>query len=298
MKIARTVCCLFLLLVSIMVISQSTTVLAREPLKEGEERLVLETKYPALEVTPGESCNFGAELKYLTYLGQGESRAFDLVTTAPKDWLVAITPPYQEDVRLSSITLVPGGTPVEQLLVVVAPPYWYTPEPGEYTITLEVIGETQTGEELKVSLDLKAELTAVYVLELIPATERYNISATAGKDNTFYVNVWNNGSAAIDGIIFSSDKPKGWDIDFSPEEIPSLDADSFREVVVNIKPPPRTIAGDYVITLSTEGEQTSAGEIYIRVTVETPTIWGWVGVGIILVVLAGIVFVFMRFSRR
>jgi uncharacterized membrane protein len=71
-----------------------------------------------------------------------------------------------------------------------------------------------------------------------------------------------------------------------------------QSVDVSIKPPPKTIAGDYMITLKTSGQQVTAQDVQIRVTVETPTIWGWVGVAIILVVVIGLIFVFMRFSRR
>jgi uncharacterized membrane protein len=111
------------------------------------------------------------------------------------------------------------------------------------------------------------------------------------------VEVLNNGSAAIENITFSSDKPSGWTIDFSPEKVDTLDAIGSQTIEVDIKPPSKTIAGDYQITLTANGKQAS-DDIDIRVTVETPTIWGWVGVGIIIVVVAGVVFVFMRFSRR
>ena len=36
----------------------------------------------------------------------------------------------------------------------------------------------------------------------------------------------------------------------------------------------------------------------IRVTVETPPIWGFVGIGLIIATLAGLAWVFRRFGRR
>ena len=74
--------------------------------------------------------------------------------------------------------------------------------------------------------------------------------------------------------------------------------DCLTHVPFIIKPPTETIAGDYVVSVRASGKQTSANEIDIRVTVESPTIWGWVGVGIILVVIAGLAVIFMRLSRR
>jgi len=134
-------------------------------------------------------------------------------------------------------------------------------------------------------------------MALAPAGELYNTTAKAGKDNYFSIEVGNLGTAAIDNIKFSSTKPTGWTIEFSPDKIESLPAFDSQTVDINMKPPTETIAGDYQITVRASGEQASE-KIDIRVTVETPTIWGWVGVGIILVVIAGLAYIFMRFSRR
>jgi len=77
-----------------------------------------------------------------------------------------------------------------------------------------------------------------------------------------------------------------------------MEAIDEQTVEVNIKPPPKTVAGDYMISLRASGKQIAAEKIDIRVTVETPTIWGWVGVAIILIVVIGLIVIFMRFSRR
>jgi uncharacterized membrane protein len=57
------------------------------------------------------------------------------------------------------------------------------------------------------------------------------------------------------------------------------------------------VAGDYQVSLSakTEGADESMD---IRVTVETPPIWGLLGIGLILATLAGMVWIFRRFGRR
>ena len=98
-------------------------------------------------------------------------------------------------------------------------------------------------------------------------------------------------------IKLSSSKPSGWSIEFTPEEIDDLSSGSIQTIDVNIKPDAKAIAGDYEITLTADATQTKE-DIKIRVTVETPTILGWVGVGIIVIVIAGVAVIFMRFSRR
>jgi len=109
--------------------------------------------------------------------------------------------------------------------------------------------------------------------------------------------VANTGTAAIDNITFSSYKPTGWTVEFTPEKIDSLAAGGGKTIDVNIKPGAKAIAGDYEVVLTANGRQ-GTDDITIRVTVETPTIWGWVGVGIIVLVIAGLAYVFTRFSRR
>jgi len=271
------------------------------PAQEATERLSIrinpipsvdiKATYPAVEGIAGANFEFEVELTYQGEPG-GEARNFELVLTTSKGWSAYITPPYQKENKIREITLQPGFTAGTKLKVTATSPFWPLPEPGEYEITLEAISG-----EIKGATELTAVITAKYIMALAPAGELYNTTAKAGKDNYFSIEVGNLGTAAIDNIKFSSTKPTGWTMEFSPDKIESLPAFDSQTVEVNIKPPTETIAGDYQITVRVSGEQDSE-KIDIRVTVETPTIWGWVGVGIILVVIAGLAYIFMRFSRR
>jgi len=201
-----------------------------------------------------------------------------------------------EEVAMSvapAISLKPGFAYGETHRLVAAPPFWPLPEPGEYDITLEAVSG-----EMTATIELKAVITARYSLVAVPSAERYDTKAEAGKDNYFSIEVGNLGTADIENIQFSSNKPAGWTIEFSPDKVDLLEALSTKTVDVNIKPPPETIAGDYVISLRSSGTQATSQELQLRVTVETPTVWGWVGVAIIVLVIIGLVVIFMRFSRR
>ncbi len=297
MKLLRIALCFYLLLVGVLVISQPGAVLAQDATtneeQEIEEEVKISAKHPKVEIIAGESAEFEVELLYLSNLEESEPRIFDLLATGPKDWYFQITPQYPKEKKIASIELKPGFAVGEKIIVSAFLAPWLIPEPGEYPITLEV-----TSGDLKGTYELTVKVTARYSLSLFPATERYNTSATAGKDNYFSIEVWNGGTAAVDNITFSSDKPRDWTIEFPVQKIDSLDPVDSETIDVNIKPPARTIAGDYTITLKASGKQATATELDIRVTVETPTIWGWVGVGIIVLVIAGVAFIFMRFSRR
>ncbi len=282
---------LSLLLVSLLVISPAAAVLAQE--EAPPETITLTTTYSKLSGIAGSSFEFEVGLQYA---GGTEARVFDLAATGPQDWTTSITPIYPKDKQILDVRLEPPppfqDAPVTKILINVIPPYWLLPEPGEYQITVEATSGEVTG-----TIELTAVVTSTYIMSLVPAEERYNTTATAGRDNFFSIEVQNNGSAAIDDFVFSSTKPTGWTIEFSPSEVDSVAAQSSQTIEVNIKPPAKTIAGDYQISLTAKGQQIS-DDMDVRVSVETPTIWGWVGVAIIVLVIAGLVYIFMRFSRR
>jgi len=283
---------LSLLMVSLLVISPAVAVLAQEE-EAPPETMTMTATHTKLEGVAGTGFEFEVDLKYV---GGTEARTFDLTVSGPKDWTTFITPTYPKDKQILDIRIEPAlpyqTAPVTKIDISVSPPYWLLPEPGEYHITVGA-----TSGEVSGTIDLTAVVTSTYIMALAPAEERYNTTATAGRDNYFSINVQNNGSASIDDIVFSSNKPGGWTIEFSPKEIGSVAAQDSQTVEVNIKPPAKTIAGDYQISLTAKGKQIS-DDMDIRVSVETPTIWGWVGVAIIVVVIAGLIYIFMRFSRR
>ncbi|MFC1916157.1 NEW3 domain-containing protein [Chloroflexota bacterium] len=259
-----------------------------------EERIEVKAAHSRLEAIAGAEFAFEVEFRYTPteVLARGDN-SFDLVTTAPQGWEIYMTPPYEKDKHISAITITGASMYGDKTRVVARAPFWPLPEPGEYKITLEAVSG-----DLRESVELTAVITARYDLIVLPAGERYNTTATAGRDNNFSLQLGNLGTDTIDNINFSSDKPEGWTIDFKPEKVDSLKAIDSQTVDINIKPPPETIAGDYVITVRASGAQATSPPLEIRVTVETPTVWGWVGVGIVVIVIVGLVVIFMRFSRR
>lgn len=258
------------------------------------EKIEMRAVHPRVEAIAGADFVFEVEFKCSGGEFMGKSRSFDLVTTAPQGWKVYMTPQYEKEKRISAIDLqATGFTYGDKTRVVARAPFWPLPEPGEYKITVEAVSG-----DLKDSVELTAVITVRYHLLLAPSGERYNTTATAGKDNYFSIDIGNLGTAPLDKINFSSEKPEGWIIEFSPEKIDLLEAIHSQNIVINIKPPPKTIAGDYVVTIRALATKTTSRELNIRVTVETPTVWGWVQSTVIILLIVGLVIIFMRFRRR
>jgi len=124
-----------------------------------------------------------------------------------------------------------------------------------------------------------------------------NTTATAGKPAPITLLIANIGSAPLETVSFSSIKPDGWDVTFNPEKLDSFAAGAGRAIDVAIEPAGKTIAGDYSITLLVSSDQAS-DSLDFRVTVETPTTWGWVGVAIVIIVIAALIGIFVRLRRR
>jgi uncharacterized membrane protein len=55
--------------------------------------------------------------------------------------------------------------------------------------------------------------------------------------------------------------------------------------------------GDYSVAVGVEGEKASKN-LEFRVTVKASTVWGWVGIAIIVLVVLGLVVLFVRMGRR
>jgi uncharacterized membrane protein len=261
-----------------------------EPEPTPADNVTLTTDYPTVEAVATGTFKYNVTVNYR---GQ-EDRVFDLNTSVPSGWDVYIEPQYQSGTRVSSVALTSSYTGMSKVVTVtVSTPSFPPPDPGDYKILLTAVSGNVSG-----SLELVAKVTAKYSMSAVPLNQLYNTSALTGKDNIYSIQVSNLGSAPIENITFDSTHPDGWEIKFTPDKLDLLNTDAPKVIDVDIKPAAKSVSGDYMITLKVSGTEASATDMNVRVTVKTPTIWGWVGVIIIVIVVAGLFVVFMRFGRR
>ncbi len=255
--------------------------------EEFEDSLKLSSKFPVLQAKSGEAYEFEVEFIALV----SEDRTFDLTLDIPQNW-VSIMQPRYDDTQISAIRIREFQTAPETIKVIVVPVPWDLPDPGEYPIVM-----TASSGDISESIELKAVVTARFEMDVYTESGRLNTKATAGEENHLAIKIRNSGSADIEKITLSSSKPEGWLITFNPEKVEGLAPDLAQDVDVVIEPADKAIAGDYMITLRADSEEINES-MEIRVTVETPTIWGWVGIIIVLVVIAGLAVLFRQLGRR
>jgi uncharacterized membrane protein len=237
----------------------------------------------------------GSDFEFVVHVNNmtEQDLTFDLATEVPPEWTVYMTHGWREE-KVNTL-MVKAGEAEDARLVVTPSPYQ---EPGKYPREYEVIFRVKSGE-FEDSVDLRAVIEATYELILTTTEERpqLNVTATAGRETHISLVLYNNGTAALEDISFTSTKPDGWDITFTPDKLDSLDAQGIREIDVSIKPGEKTIAGDYATILKANSKQESDSLNY-RVSVETSTAWGWIGVIIAVIVIAALFGTFIMLRRR
>jgi hypothetical protein len=125
-----------------------------------------------------------------------------------------------------------------------------------------------------------------------------NGRGAAGTSSPLSFTVTNTGTAAVANVRLTGTAPSGWEVTFDKETIPSIEANATETVIAQIKPSGSAIAGDYVVTLSAAGDESTRDSIEIRYAVETSLIWGIVGAALIVAVIGGVWWVFQRYGRR
>ena len=236
----------------------------------------LATIYPMLQGPSTSKFQFKVDV-----VNEGdEERTVGLTSAQPQDWQVTIKPSY-EDKQISTLRLKPGES--KGLDVDITPAA--KAEPGEYSIDIQASSGTA-----KDTINLKVALMGTFELAVGTLTGRLNAEATAGQPTNVSFIVTNKGSAVLS-------KPDGWEVTFKPDKIDALNAGDSREVNVTVKPSSKAIAGDYAVTLTASSGPASQNA-QLRVTVETPTLWGWAGIILVVIVIGALGGLFSRLGRR
>jgi len=132
-------------------------------------------------------------------------------------------------------------------------------------------------------------------LELLP--EYYYKEVIPGEDNVLYMEVSNNGDKNITNIIFASDNPKGWLVDFKPSSINHLASGSSQTVDVSVIPSRDSSRGEYHLTFLAEANETRTATSTVLRVENTSSYWLWIGIGLAGIVIIGFIFVYLRFGK-
>ena len=164
---------------------------------------------------------------------------------------------------------------------------------GTYPIQVRATVGAQT-----IDAELSVEITGTNDITLTTPEGVLSNHGSAGGTITQTLVVTNGGTTDLTGITITETVPRDWTVTYDPSEtIETLAAGESATITASIIPSNDAIAGDYVATFRAAGGDVN-DEVEIRVTIETSPVWGFVGIGLIVAVLAGLWWVFRTYGRR
>ena len=246
--------------------------------------LKLSSQYPVLGTGTGQTLKFTVDLKNET----NKPLTTSLAAQAPPGWTVRFKPQFG-DQQIASIQIKESGS--ETLSVEIDTPS--RADAKEHPVAI-----TARSGAYEASTKVNVTLKGTQDLKMASLAGTLNASLTAGKKAPVDFVVGNAGTAPIRNLSFITKKPGDkWTVEFKPDKLDALNPGEVREIKMEILAPDRTIAGDYLLGVTANSPETNKS-VEFRVTVSTPTIWGWVGFAIVAVVVLGLAIVFFRLGRR
>ncbi|WP_018111377.1 NEW3 domain-containing protein [Thermus igniterrae] len=248
------------------------------------QRLSLEAELPILKGPPTSSFRYRVTLR-------NESDRDLLVSLeyeAPKGFQVTFTPAFASQ-QVTSLPIKAGES--KDLDVEVSLPK--DTKADTYGLTLRAVAG-----EARAELGLTLEVTGRPEVRFTTKEGRLSGQVTAGRENPVKLTLKNEGSAPAKNLSFSAMEPSGWEVKFEPEKLDTLEPGQEQEITARIKPSPKAVAGDYMVTLSLSGGDGLSESLDYRATVVRSSLWGLVGVGIMAVALLVLGFAVNRFGRR
>jgi uncharacterized membrane protein len=241
------------------------------------------TSYPVLKGQADAKFEFSIDVSNKSETDKN----FTLSAQAPEKWETNFKPAYEQK-QISSLRIKGGQNQSVSVEV--------TPAKESAAGTYPIIVLIGSGEK-KVEVKLAVVLSGTYQLDAGTPTGLLSLDANVGKTSNLSVFVKNNGSAVNRNISFNSFKPENWKVEFKPEKIESLEPGALKQVEVSITPSAQSLVGDYSVAVSVDGEKSSK-TVELRVNVKTSSAWGWIGLILIVLVIAGLGGLFLRLGRR
>ena len=218
---------------------------------------------------------------------KGTEQSFSLSAEAPEGWQVTFTPSGESN-AVASLNVDAGAS--QGITVAITPPETLTQ--GDYTIPISAISSSE-----KLSTELKMTITGSYAVEVSTPSGNLSVDAYANAKKAVTLSITNTGNVDLTNLNLTSSAARNWDVIFDESTIDLLEAGATKEVTAYITPDSDAITGDYVASV-TAANDVATSTASLRVSVKTRTSWGLAAVAIIVVLGAGLGYVFKKYGRR
>ena len=259
------------------------TVEAAEAEAKKNKGVTLTTSYPVISGPSDATFEFSVEVDSEL----DEDAVFDLFAKGPQGWDINFKPAY-ESKYISSLRLKANES--KSIAIEVKPTMGA--EAGEYPVNIQV-----SSGQAKGKADLKVILSGTYDLEVGTPNGLLSLDTGRGSPSNVSFYIKNTGSAANHDIKFMSFKPENWKVEFDPESVDAIEPGDLKQVEMKIIPYEDALVGDYSVNVNIQGEKATKN-LELRTTVKASAAWGWIGIGVIVMVIAGLFGVFRWLGRR
>jgi uncharacterized membrane protein len=261
----------------------SVTVRERREQSRGSAGIGLTASYPILRGSSDIFYEFSLEMENK----MDSDEVFDLSSRGPEGWEVNFKPAY-EPRSISNLQL--KAKQNRKLTVEVKPPAGAPP--GEYPVNVRV-----SSGAAYAAATLTVVLTGTYELSVTTASGVLSLQAQQGKPARLSIFVKNLGTAVQGHIGLLSFHPENWTVEFVPDRVDGLLPGDTKQVELIITPHDKALVGDYSVEVRANGEKASKA-VEFRVTVKASSIFGWIGIALIVIVIVGLALLFRWLGRR
>jgi len=249
--------------------------------EKGSYETEMTTNQPNMQGSSTSTFNFTATLKNLT----AEQQLYSLVADVSQGWNVVFK---VEGKQVTSVEL-PSNTTKDIFLEITAPS-----QVGAGTYQIPVSARTGS---TSANVLFEVVITGSYSMELSTPNGLLSNSITAGDGKRIELVVKNTGSSILTGIDLNASTPSNWNVVFEPKKIDKLLPGKQEQVFATVKADKKAIPGDYVLNMDAQTPETTSKAAF-RMSVETPMLWGWIGVLIIGAALGSVYYLFRKYGRR
>lgn len=249
--------------------------------EKGTFQTALEVEQPNMQGHADADFTYTATLSNKT----AEKQRYALSASAPKGWDVVFKVDGQ---AVTSVQIEPNGS--QDIDVTLNPPENVKAE--TYKIRIKAESGSTSAKNV-----LEAVITGSYDMLLTTPSGNLSADITAGHSTQLKLKLVNKGTAPIRDINLKATTPPDWTIEFEDSKVDVLKPGKSKVIKATLTASENAIAGDYITKITASSDQISSHAKF-RISVKTSMLWGWIGVIVVLAVVAGIYYLFRRYGRR
>ena len=251
--------------------------------KELPAKLAVTSKLPSLRGSPKSNFEYSLNIKN----DSGRNLVASFAAEAPANFETSFTEAYGTQ-ELSSIPIEAGQS--KDIKLKVRPPS--TIDGGHFPVKVTV-----NAEDASANTEVTLDVVGQPQLQISGRGGLLSARAVAAQQSSIPIVVTNTGTAPAENITLAATAPTGWKVTFEPAKVDRLVPGKDTEVQALVTPSDKSLAGDYMVSVraTSRGENASS---QFRIAVNTSTVWGMAGAGVIGIALLLMLGAVARFGRR